>query len=66
MGNKINGREDKDFIRENLQGFPVLGYISQNAKIAEADRRGISPYDIDETVRAEIAEIIEALEGPGR
>ena len=66
VGNKINGREDKDFIRENLLGFPVLGYISQNAKIAEADRRGISPYDIDETVRAEIAEIIEALEGPGR
>jgi CO dehydrogenase maturation factor len=66
VGNKINGPEDKDFIRENLKGFPVLGYMSQNGKIAEADRKGISPYDIDQTVRTEITEIIDALEDPGR
>ncbi len=63
VGNKINGLEDKDFIRENLGDLPILGYVSQNEKIAEADRKGISPYDIDQVVRTEITGIVDALEG---
>lgn len=66
MGNKINDQQDKDFIRDNLKDLPILGYMSQNEKIAEADRKGVSPYDIDQTVRAEITEIIDTLEGFGR
>ncbi|MCK9228310.1 MAG: carbon monoxide dehydrogenase accessory protein CooC [Syntrophorhabdaceae bacterium] len=66
VGNKINDQQDKDFIRDNLKDLPILGYMSQNEKIAEADRKGVSPYDIDQTVRTEITEIIDTLEGFGR
>lgn len=66
VGNRVTSQEDRDFIRENLKGFPLLGFISQNEKIAEADRRGVSPYDLDQKVRDEIAEIIDALEDRGR
>ena len=62
VGNKVTGHRDRDFIRENLADFPILGFISQNEKIAEADREGVSPYDIDQRVRIEIAEITDALE----
>ena len=62
VGNKITGQQDRDFIRENLGDLPILGFISQNEKIAEADRNGVSPYDIDQKVRNEITEIIDALE----
>ncbi len=65
-GNKIADEQDKDFIRQNLEDIPVLGFISRNEKIAEADRLGISPYDIDQKVRTEVAGIIDALEDPGR
>ncbi len=66
VGNRVTSQEDRDFIRENLEDFPLLGFISQNEKIAEADRRGVSPYDLDQKVRDEIAEIIDALEDSGR
>lgn len=66
VGNKVANEQDRDFIRENLEDFPLLGFMSQNEKIAEADRKGVSPYDIDQRVRGEIAEIIDALEDLGR
>lgn len=62
VGNKVKDQDDRDFIREDLGDLPILGYISRNDKIAEADRRGVSPYDIDREVRTQTAEIIDALE----
>jgi CO dehydrogenase maturation factor len=62
-GNKTVGRDDEDFIRENLKDFPFLGFISLNGKVAEADKRGISPYDLDERIKREVAAILDSLEG---
>jgi len=61
VGNKIAAEPDVAMIKEHLAGLPFLGYISQNEKILEADKRGVSPYDLDEKVRLEVANIIEAL-----
>ncbi len=63
VGNKVADQHDRDFIRENLEDFPFLGFISQNERIADADRQGTSPYDIDHKVGTEIEEIMDALEG---
>ncbi len=62
VGNKINNDADRQFISDRLTDFDVLGFMSQNPKIAEADRRGVSPFDIDSQVVSEVKEIRERLE----
>ena len=62
VGNKVNDDADRRFIAENLPDFEVLGFISYNPKIIEADRKGVSPFDIDRSVVSEIRVIKEKLE----
>ena len=66
VGNKIASDADRQFITENLPDFELLGYISFNPKIAEADRKGISPYDNDAKVVSEVKIIKERLEAISR
>jgi CO dehydrogenase maturation factor len=62
VGNKIKSDADSVMMRENLSGLPFLGYMSYNEKIIEADKRGVSPYDIDETIKAEVGSILATFE----
>ena len=62
VGNKVASDEDRKIIEENLSDFPVLGYMSFNPKILQADREGRSPYDIDEKIKEEIRGILTELE----
>jgi CO dehydrogenase maturation factor len=62
VGNKVNGDEDRRIIEESLSDFPVLGHMSFNPKILQADREGKSPYDIDEKIRDEVRGILSELE----
>lgn len=62
VGNKITDDADRQFITNNLPDFEVLGFISQNSKIVEADRKGISPYDIDTKIVSEVKIIKERLD----
>ena len=49
-------------VREHLPEFPLLGVMSYNEKVIEADKLGVSPYDIDPAIGIEVEEIIAALE----
>jgi len=60
--NKITVPEDRKIIEEYLPDFEIIGYLSSNPKILQADREGVSPYDIDDRVKEEVAAIIERLE----
>jgi CO dehydrogenase maturation factor len=62
VGNKITGDDDRRFIQDNLPDFKVLGFISQNPRIAEADRKGMSAYDLDPDVVSEVKAIKEQLD----
>ena len=66
VGNKITDDADRQFITDNLPDFEILGFISQNPKIAEADRTGESPFDIDPRVVSEVKAIKEKLESLSR
>jgi CO dehydrogenase maturation factor len=66
VGNKITSDADRQFIIENLPDFELLGFINYNPKIAEADRKGISPFDIDPEVVSEVKVIKEKLEAISR
>jgi CO dehydrogenase maturation factor len=61
VGNKAGDERDMALITEHANGLPFLGFMSYNGKIMEADRRNLSPYDIDAKIRAEVGEIIDAL-----
>jgi CO dehydrogenase maturation factor len=62
VGNKIAGDADRQFIADNLPDFELLGFISQNPRIVEADREGVSPYDRDSLVVDEVTAIKDKLD----
>jgi CO dehydrogenase maturation factor len=62
VGNKVSSEEDRRLIEEHLSDFPVLGHMSFNPKVLEADREGKSPYDIDEKIKEEVEAILAELE----
>ena len=62
VGNKVNSEEDRQLIERDLSDFPVLGYMSFNPKILQADKEGKSPFDIDEKIKEEVNTILTELE----
>lgn len=62
VGNKIAGGQDEALVRENLEGLPLLGLLSLNDRVIEADKRGVSPYDLDERIRKEVTVVLDSLE----
>ncbi len=62
VGNKVGSEEDKRLIEKDLSDFPVLGYMSLNPKILQADKEGKSPYDMDEKIKEEVETILGELE----
>ena len=62
VGNKVGSDEDRKIIEENLSDFPILGHMSYNPRILQADREGRSPYDIDDKIKEEVKEILTELE----
>lgn len=62
VGNKVNSDQDRRIIEESLSDFPILGHMSFNDKILQADREGRSPYEIDEKIKEEVKTILAELE----
>lgn len=57
VANKIRDESDKEFIRQRIPEENLLGFISYNAEVIDADRRGLSPYDVSPTAVEEIRQI---------
>jgi len=62
VGNKIVDEADRLLIRESLKDLPYLGDMIYNEKVAEADKKGVSPYDTDARIKTEVEQILYALE----
>ena len=62
MANKVRNESDREFLRNRIPQEDLLGYISYNAEIIDADRRGLSPYDCSPSALAEIRAIKEKLD----
>jgi len=54
VANKIRDESDREFIRQRIPAENLLGFISYNAEVIDADRRGLSPYDVSPTAVEEI------------
>lgn len=64
VGNKVAGDDDRAVIEQGVGPMPVLGHLTLRDAVREADRRGVSPYDLDEGLRAEVAAIYDRLPRP--
>jgi CO dehydrogenase maturation factor len=62
VGNKVTSDRDRKLIEESLSDFPILGHMSFNTKILQADQEGKSPYDMDEKIKEEVRAILTELE----
>jgi CO dehydrogenase maturation factor len=54
VANKIRDAEDEAFIRQNIPPEALLGFMHYNAEVIDADRRGLSPYDVSPRMVEEI------------
>ena len=62
VGNKVTTESDRRFITENIPHFELLGFISYNPKLIEADLKGVSVFDIDPGVVEEVRRIKQRLD----
>ncbi len=62
VGNKVRSPEERAFIEEQVDGLPILGFISYGPEVIEADQRGIALYDLGGTTVREIAAIRQQLD----
>ncbi|OGP54296.1 MAG: hypothetical protein A2Y65_11000 [Deltaproteobacteria bacterium RBG_13_52_11] len=63
VGNKVTSLEDRALIEEGLNEIQFLGHLSFNQKVIEADKRGMSPYDLNGAIKKEVKAIIDRLRG---
>ena len=57
VGNKVRDEDDKAFLRSRIPEEALLGFISYNEEVIDADRRGLSPYDVSPRALEEIRAI---------
>lgn len=62
VANKIRNESDRDFIRSRIPQDDLLGFITYNPEIIDADRRGLSPYDCSPSALEEIRAIKRILD----
>lgn len=61
VGNKVTGPDDLEMIKGALAGLQFLGSMGHNEKVIEADKLGVSPYDLDDRIKTEVEQIIAAF-----
>ena len=57
VANKIRDDSDRAFIRSRIPADDLLGFISYNSDVIDADRKGLSPYDCSQQALDEIRAI---------
>lgn len=62
VANKVRGQEDIDYLQSKLPADALLGCISYNSDVIDADRNAESPYDYSEKVVEEIKQIKQRME----
>lgn len=62
VANKVRDESDRQFLRERIPAEDLLGFISYNAEVIDADRSGRSPYDVSPSALEEIRNIKAILD----
>ena len=62
VANKIRDERDEEFVRSMIPQEDLLGMIHYNTDIMDADRQGVSPYDLAPAAVEEIRAIKHLME----
>ena len=62
VGSKVADQTDRDFIAKNSPALEVIGFLSADPAVRQADRTGAPIYDLSPKLAAETAEIVAALD----
>jgi CO dehydrogenase maturation factor len=62
VANKVRGDEDINFLKNGVQGMELIGYITFNNAVMEADMKGVSPFSYSPETANEVKSIKEMLE----
>ncbi|MDY3920173.1 MAG: carbon monoxide dehydrogenase accessory protein CooC [Candidatus Limivivens sp.] len=62
VANKVRSEEDEAFIRSRIPEEDLLGFVHYNTEVIDADRQGMSPFDVSQTATAEIRKIKEKID----
>ena len=57
VANKVRDESDEEFVRTHIPAEDLLGMIHYNAQVIDADRKGLSPYDVSPEAVEEIRAI---------
>jgi CO dehydrogenase maturation factor len=61
VGNKVQGQADREFVAANSPGLSVIGYLSADKAVLDADREHKPVYDLSPTLVRETQGIVDAL-----
>jgi CO dehydrogenase maturation factor len=61
VGNKVRNEEEAKFLEAETPGLPLLGYLSADLKVQEADRLGVPVYDYVESLKVATQQISTGL-----
>jgi CO dehydrogenase maturation factor len=62
VGNKVASPSDEEFIRAQLPGFHILGFLPGDERAIEADRSGRAVYDLAPELVSRARAIADQLE----
>ncbi len=57
VANKVRGAEDEEFIKSRIPAQDLLGFLHYNPEVIDADRKGVSPYDVSASAVEEVRKI---------
>ena len=57
VANKVRDEKDEDFLKSRIPEDALLGFIHYSPEVIDADRRGMSPYDVSPSAVEEIRAI---------
>ena len=66
VGNKIRSEADKEFIKSNLPGIEILGFINYDPAITEADLANLSLFTASPQTAQEVKNIYDKLISSGQ
>lgn len=61
VGNKVRNQEEKAFLEKESPQIPILGFLSADLSVQEADRRGIPVYDHVPDLKSAAQDMVEKL-----
>ena len=64
VANRIRGDEDLAFLEQEAFDLPLLGYLPEEPRVVDADRRGESAYTLAPPLREAASRIADALTEP--